>query len=140
MGAWGYGIFEDDMACDFVEDVKENSLAFFQQAFSQVLETEYVEFEEGQAILVSAAYLDNWLHGTQYKNDYEGEEEMSNVNVFGKLYPDLNLEPLRKPAIVALQQVLSDKSELNELWQENEELYFKWKGQIKAIIGRLEKE
>ncbi|MEM1119180.1 MAG: DUF4259 domain-containing protein [Bacteroidota bacterium] len=40
-------------------------------------------------------------------------------------------------AVLALQKVLSDNSELNELWSENDELYPKWKSTLKDLMDRL---
>ena len=44
---------------------------------------------------------------------------------------------LKGIAVENLQRVLSDISELRELWEENVELYPVWRANIEAIIGRL---
>ncbi len=79
----------------------------------------------------------HFLNGTNYRTDNDEETDESNVNLFKSLYKGENLESLKETAIEALKKVISDKSELNELWSENEELYPKWKGNIESLINRL---
>ena len=86
---------------------------------------------------MSAAYIDNLVNGTKYRNDIEELNDESNVNVFGILYKDLEVEDLKLTAVDALKKVIDENSELNELWAENEELYPKWKQNILDIIHRL---
>jgi hypothetical protein len=137
MGTWDYGIFDDDTAYDFVEEIRhsKNPKAIFKQSFDTVLNSDYVDFTDGHGATVSAAYMDNALNGTQYRNDNEDEED--NVNNFKEQFPDIQLEDLKTNAINALKKVIGEKSELNELWKENEALYSKWKGNIEKLIERL---
>jgi len=44
---------------------------------------------------------------------------------------------LKVNAVHALQKVIGENSELNELWAENEELYPKWRQTILDLIERL---
>jgi hypothetical protein len=99
--------------------------------------SEYLEYEEGHAVIVSAAYIDNLVNGTEYRNDNEELNDESNVNVFGILHKDLEVEDLKLIAVSALKKVIDENSELNELWVENQELYPKWKQNILDIIHRL---
>jgi hypothetical protein len=86
---------------------------------------------------VSAAYNDNHVNGIKYRNDNEELNDESNVNVFGVLYKDLEVEVLKLTAIDAFRRVIDENSELNELWAENQELYPTWKRNILDIIHRL---
>ncbi len=132
MGAWGIGIFDNDTALDFsdmlqgVDDHKD----IFENVIETVLLAGYVEEPDCCEMLVSAALIDNALHGTQY-----GDNEFANT--FGKehLNPDFN--SLKPDAVKALQKVIGPKSELNELWLENEELYPAWRQNIEQLITRL---
>lgn len=137
MGAWDCGIFDDDTAYDFDGEIKNDARAFFKSSFENVMLSEYLEYEEGHAVIVSAAYIDNLVNGTEYRNDNEELNDESNVNVFGILHKDLEVEDLKLLAVGALKKVIDENSELNELWAENEELYPRWKQNILDIIHRL---
>lgn len=137
MGAWDYGIFDDDTAYDFFDELAEDPEGFFRSSFEYAVESDYLEYDECHAVTVSAAYIDHLLNGTLYRTDNDHEEDESNVNLFGKLQPNLEVEHLKPLAVKALKKVLSEDSELNELWSENEELYPKWRSNIDELIKRL---
>ncbi|SFW40325.1 DUF4259 domain-containing protein [Cellulophaga fucicola] len=137
MGAWDYGIFDDDTAYDFTDEIKTDAKTFFKSSFESAINSDYLEYDECHMVTVSAAYLDNYLNGTKYRTDSEEEKDESNVNMFSKLNLDLKLDDLKEPAIKALDIVISEKSELNELWSDNEELYPKWKRNLEELISRL---
>ena len=89
----------------------------------KVKHSDYVEYEDGQAILVSAAYIDNHVNKTGYRNDNEDEKLIINVNMFYLLEPNLDLINLIDDLKIGLKKLICNDSELNELWEENEELY-----------------
>lgn len=137
MGAWDYGIFDDDTAYEFDDAIKSDGIDFFKTSFEMALQG-YVDYTDGYAVLVSAAFMDNLLNGTDYRTDTDENDE-ANVNNFGKLNQGLSVDNLIPLAIKSLKAVIGKKSELNELWAENEELYPKWKTNIEELIKRLEK-
>lgn len=137
MGAWDYGIFDDDTAYEFDDAIKSDAKYFFKTSFEMVLQG-YVDYTDGYAAIVSAAFMDNLLNGTVYRTDTDDDDE-ANVNNFGKLNSNLKLNDLVPSAIKSLKKVIGKSSELNELWSENEELYPKWKANIEDLIIRLEK-
>ena len=137
MGAWDYGIFDDDTAYEFTEEIKNDATAFFKASFDNAIATDYLGYDDCHAVTVSAAYLDNLLNGTTYRTDSEEQEDESNVNNFQKLHGDLQIDDLKPLAVRSLEIVISDNSELNELWSENDELYPKWKQNIEELIERL---
>lgn len=137
MGAWDYGIFDDDTAYDFFDEIKEDARAFFITSFEKATSSDYLDFDDCHAVTVSSAYMDNLLNGTIYRNDNEDYKDENNVNLFGSLHKELKVDDLKPLAISALEKVISDNSELNELWSDNEELYPKWKQNIEDLIKRL---
>lgn len=137
MGAWSFGIFDDDTAYEFTGEIKNDAKSFFKASFELAINSDYLEFTECHAVTVSAAYIDCILNGTKYRIDSEDEEDESNINLYKSLNPDIEVEDLKELAIKALQKVISKNSELNELWEENEESYPKWKGNIEELINRL---
>ena len=74
---------------------------------------DYVEYDDGQAILVSAAYIDNHVNNTTYRNDNEDEKSIENVNMFYLLKPNLDFSSLVGDLKIGLQKLISNESELN---------------------------
>lgn len=134
MGAWNCGIFDDDSAYDFVSEIEgaEKPREVFEAALAEALSTDYLEYDACHAVTVSAAYIDSILNGTTYRSD---DETMA---AFVEKNKDLKVDDLTSDAVKALQKVMGDNSELNELWSENEELYPKWKENIEQLIERLQ--
>jgi len=134
MGAWGPGIFEDDAACDFMYEVEESDdpKALFRTSFESAITADYLEYDETHAVTVSAAYIDHILHGTPY--DMEGDVQYDNFMAKHRSLPLADLKPM---AVQALQRILGQDSEMNELWSENEEEYPVWRKTIEDLITRL---
>jgi len=139
MGTWGLGYFDDDSALDFMADVEEsaNPKAVLKNAFDKALEADYLESDEGSAVIVAATYLDRQLNGTKFSA--EDRDEPLEVDTFPDRHPEINLSDLREKAVIALSKVLNENSELHELWRENEEDYPAWKNNVEALILRLKK-
>jgi len=132
MGAWDYGIFDDDTALDISWALRETAdpKTFFKVAFETAIHADYLDYDECHAVTVSAAYIDHLLNGTPYSD----EENMSH---FKTKFPALLLVDLKPLAVTALGVVIGETSELQELWAENEDLYPTWKENIQSLIKRL---
>ena len=133
MGAWDFAVFDDDTAYDVLDDLKESSdiSKDMEKYFDDVIEADYVEYEEGYYALVSAAVLDSVVNDTQYRCDDEDYFEWI------KSLKKIDLTSLQSKAIKAIDVIISDKSELKELWEENEELYSSWREDKRSIQKRL---
>jgi Domain of unknown function (DUF4259) len=134
MGAWGLGVFEDDTALDQLDDFLsfDDPKEFMREAFQYALETDYLEFDEGISVLVCAALLDACCNQIQYEVLEEEDYEALMVTL-----KEANLNELRPLASKALDVVLSINSEIHELWEENEQVYPKWKANLIQLKGRL---
>ena len=134
MGAWGPGIFDDDAAYDFVEILQDTDdpIEVFTSSFETAIAADYLDYDDAHAATVSAAYMDANLNGTTYESENEDA-----LHSFKEEKKNLPVQPLKTLAVKALQKVISDQSELHQLWQENEELYPQWKQNIQSLIGRL---
>ena len=77
MGAWDYKVFDDDTAYDALDDLMASSdvIADMERYFDEVLQAEYVGYEEGHYALVSAAVIDSVLNGVSYSCDEEDYSE-----------------------------------------------------------------
>lgn len=136
MGAWDYGIFDDDTAYDYIYEIdsSDDPKEIFRNAFMHAINAAYLECDDCHAVTVSAAYLDSILNGTKPRVD-EADE---NFYPFIEKNKSLPVSDLKSDAVKALKKVIGEHSELNELWSDNEELYPKWKESIEAMISRLE--
>jgi len=135
MGAWGPGIFDDDTAYDYIEEIEnaENPKDVFIKAFETAMDTDYLEYDDCHAVTVSASYIDSIINGTKPRVDAADE----NFYPFIEKHKMLDVMHLKANAVKALEIVMSDNSELNELWSDNAELYPKWRGNIQDLIDRL---
>lgn len=134
MGAWNYAVFDDDTAYDALDDLRASSeiIADMEEYFDAVAEAEYVEYDEGYYALVAAAVIDSVINGTQYRCDD------ADYFKWTKKLKSFDFTPLRKKAIAAIDAVISDDSELKELWEENEELYSAWREDKISMRERLQ--
>ncbi|WP_351019217.1 DUF4259 domain-containing protein [Shewanella sp. AC91-MNA-CIBAN-0169] len=131
MGASGVGVFDDDTSCDLIDEAVESDAASFIQRVINYKAADYLEYDECQEVIVSATILDSMINGTTYEYD-EGEF----VEWIRKQSLSTVIE-YKSDIIAALKVVLSDKSELKELWSENEEFYPDWVENIKRLISSL---
>jgi hypothetical protein len=133
MGAWGTGIFEDDSALDFLDALAEGAAPFsaMEAALRTALAAEYLDYDEAQAALVSAAVIDAACRGVEL--DGAGEDSATWLAGLDAAHAT----PLRGAAAGACRRLLGPGSELCELWSDNEEDYPAWRAQIEALASRL---
>lgn len=131
MGAWSHEPFGNDTACDW-KLALEGSADFdvIEQAFDQMIEDddEYLDADYGCVVHAAAEVLAKILgQGTQDEVYPEGIEEWIGT---------LTIKPspaLLQKAVKALDLLLSEESELNELWEESGDDYALWKENIAAL-------
>lgn len=132
MGAWNVGIFDDDTAHDCLDEViATEPIDYFEKSFKFAIEASYLEYNDCHRVTVSSAIIDMILNKTQYEIIHNSWEKWINNHKDLKPYLIIDL------AIQALEKVISEDSELNELWSENEVDYPKWKKNIELLILRL---
>lgn len=133
MGAWNYAVFDDDTAYDALEDLKASSeiIADMEKYFDEVIQAEYISYDEGHYALVSAAVMDSVINDIHYRCDEEDYFEWITS------LKHLDFSHLKQKAVKAIDAVLSGSSELRELWEENEELYNSWREDKLSIQERL---
>lgn len=137
MGAWGTGYFEDDAALDFMADVEESRdpKRILTRTFDKAIKAQYIESHEGTAVIVAAAYVDRQTNGTKYSK--HNIDPPLQIDTFPSRNPDHNFSDLREKAVIALNKILGENSEINELWAENDEDYPTWKSGVQQLIMRL---
>jgi len=124
-------IFDDDASCDIINEVMGGDVNELFEKVSEYKESEYLEYEECHEVLVSGAILDAKINGTKYQDAVDGFDSWISSQ-------DINIpKTLQENIVASLKLVLSENSEINELWEENEDDYPTWKGNVKSIITGL---
>jgi len=135
MGAWGYGIFENDETMDWTAElVNEKGIEFLQNTITQVLAEEYIELEAASSALGA---IEVWaaLHGKlshELKAEFEHNEDLEKW-IKEHSRAGIHMKDLAKQAV---KRIL-EESELKELWEESGE-YQKWERTIKDLENRIE--
>lgn len=135
MGAWGFGVFDNDSSCDFVMELSEaeNITERIKETFENVIsETEYIDVDNGSAAWVCICVLDQILNGVSYDcPDIEYDEIIERAD-------KSELETLKDYAVKSVDCILSDISELRELIEECEDKdYNNWRNSIITIKNKF---
>lgn len=137
MGCWGYQILCDDIALDALADLLESDVP--EQAISDFLDgliEDPEEYDAEQYALVAAAAVDASLHGMEL-TFWDEDEENEDLATLRELLDGLELSDLRGKAAEALRLILSEHSELRQLWEENADEYPAWQKNITDLYSRL---
>jgi hypothetical protein len=105
-----------------------------EQYFDDVISADYIEYDNGIAALVAAAVIDSAMNGTAYRCDGE------NLPEWIATLKGIDFSPILSKAAVAITAVISENSELQELWSDNKELYPSWLKEKEDIRERLSKQ
>ena len=134
MGTWGIGVFENDAAADFADDVAKGGLASIEKVFDHVLAVGggYLEASDAAEALAAADIVAR-LGGSH------GVQDAYTASVDGWIARQQSLPP---PALVdkarrCVSRMLNEPSEMLELWAEAGELEA-WKRSVEAVSARLE--
>ncbi|MDF1743638.1 MAG: DUF4259 domain-containing protein [Gimesia sp.] len=130
MGAWGYHTFEDDVTCDWAYDLynTEDPHQFLLLSLTQHLSDGYIEYDSCSSFLGAAETIYALLFHIRDNHPDNFKEWIQNNR-------DLKVADLKPMCVRSLNRVLSEKSELNELWSENEEDYSNWKNNIEVMLN-----
>lgn len=132
MGTWNTGVFENDIALDWVNGLDEShNLEFLSSALDVTRHKGYLDSDEA-VIALAAAELVAALLGVPSS---DLPEEARNW-VESKKH--LDARPLISKAVRTIAEVLSPNSELRELWEENPELLAAWLAKIESLLVRLD--
>lgn len=139
MGAWGYKTFEDDTSLDLLDEWMESDspLEDIRKAIEQALGDDEFDYLSGQVAASTAAIIEFALSPStapDLEDEAEGNERLSDWLL--TLDP-VELTDLIRPTLEAMDRLLSDNSELKELWSENEEEYFNWRSFHEGRRDRL---
>lgn len=132
MGALGMGVFDDDTSCDIIEDAigDETTIQAMVERSTSIDESEYLEYDDCHQIIVSAAMVDSLLNGASHC-------KLEGAGIWLSRQDPNSIAESKMKLVSLLKRVIGPNSELNELWEENEDDYPEWKGNIQGIITSL---
>lgn len=125
MAAWGTKTFEEDTANDWIQELIDSDDAREFIVDSLSTDPGYIEADQGSTILAAGetliALLDEPRAGVPGELvDWCGNNECDDVS------------DLPEVASAAIEKVLGDESELNELWSESED-FDEWKENVESM-------
>lgn len=134
MGTWDIGFFDNDMACDWENEIKEiKTLSHIEDTLKPVIENkdESLDIDLANRALAGAEALARLLLNDGEHNSYTKHLDRW-VKEFNNPIPDklLNL------ALKSLDKVLSSESELLQFWKIRGE-YNNWSKNIHKLKERL---
>ena len=130
MGTWGIGTFDDDTACDWLDEfAEEPSVEFLQQTLAAP-DDGYLELDQCTAFLAAAEIIAGVVAGPR-----PGLPKVA-LGVIASLAPDA-VGPLRSLASQKVRRVLAENSELRELWEENKTEFPTWREGALDLCLRL---
>lgn len=135
MGTWGTGIFDNDSACDWAQDLAESSdLSVIEAALDGVLEagSEYLEVDEATEALAAAEAIAR-LQGNWGVQDAYTER----VDAWVKKTKLVPTPGLAQKAVRAIERVLLPPSELLELWEEAGDHFDEWRATVDDLRSRI---
>ena len=132
MGAWGTGNFDNDTALDWVFELEEvNDLSLIEKTINAVFDDDYIDSDIGCEALIAietiARLIGNFGKDNSYAEDLDSWVKSHNL--------DVNNELMARGK-KALDLIVSEKSELYELWEETED-FDTWKNEIDDLRARL---
>lgn len=130
MSAWGVDVFENDDAQDWLDELVNSMGSDLLEATLALADSDYLEVPEGSQI-VCAAYV---VAALLNKGDEETPEELASWLADNG---NIHAAELIQPAIVGIDRVVAAESELDELWQENEQHYEQWKAKLNNLRDSL---
>ncbi|AXV83359.1 DUF4259 domain-containing protein [Ralstonia solanacearum] len=135
MGAWSHESFGNDDACDFAADVAAtDDLSLVESSLDTVLAAGDDDLEAPEASqAIAAAEVIARLQGRWGLRDAYSE----NVDAWAERTKIAPRRDIVHKAQQALDRILSEPSELLELWQESED-GDKWSDAVRELRGRLD--
>jgi hypothetical protein len=134
MGAWEIDAFGNDDACDWAYELeKSNDLSIVESALDKVIvaSSDYVESPDAcealAAIEVIARLQGNWGVCNSYTEGVDSWVEKNSI---------IPNSLLTQKAHKAIEVILSDNSELKELWEDSDE-YEDWKKSVNELKERV---
>lgn len=132
MGAWGIGIFDNDDAADWISELESaNDSDILSEAIGSAMDAgDYLEAPEGSRLLCACEVIA--ALGGQPSTNLPDE-----VRQWVGNHKTLDASKLISIALQAIDHVLGENSELNQLWKEDENGYSVWRETVLSVKSRI---
>ena len=132
MGAWGVGSFDNDAACDWAYELEHSGdLRVITQSVNAVFTDEFIDADLGAEAIAAIDVMARLRGRPMLKNSYT--EVVDNwVDNHPLTLPQSLIDSAHK----ALQVLMSDASELRELWIDSDEIDA-WLAEVKSLAAKL---
>jgi hypothetical protein len=134
VGAWGTGIFENDAASDFATSVAESEgLKVLEQALDRVLASEgnYLEAPDAEEGLAAAEIVARLMGRSGIRTP-----DTAPIDAWVERMASAPSEELVEKARRSITRILTEPSEILELWQESDD-YAAWRRAVEDVAERL---
>jgi len=135
MGAWDHTTFGNDDACDWGGDLRScEDLSFVEETLDTVIDTgeEYLEAPESSQAIAAAEVVARLQGHFGIRNAYT-----ESVDEWVAAHPQMVRTALAMKVHVALDRILTQPSELLELWEESDD-FMSWKDTITELKNRIQ--
>jgi hypothetical protein len=132
MGAYNFGAFDNDDASDWLSQLWESQgLSFLQRSLTlSFIDQIYLQAPKGSILIAASEVIAEGCGVGSSNLPRQARNWVArNANA-----PYQQLQP---SALRALKRVLGGRSELHQLWRENNELYIQWQQSVVGIKKRL---
>jgi hypothetical protein len=137
MGTWTTTAFGNDFALDWAQDLQESKdLFFIEDTLNNVLSADSAEYLEAPFAAAGLAAIEVLARiyckpGDDDENTQEIDAWVEEVSKKAKRRTDLIEKSQR-----AIEHILSERSELRELWQDSEH-YEDWRASVTDLKARI---
>jgi hypothetical protein len=138
MGTWSTSAFGNDFALDWAQDLQESKdLFFIEDTLNNVLSPDSADYLEAPFAAEGLAAVEVLarLYGKPGEDDENTEDVDAWVEEVGKKASRRRTDLIEKSQR-AIEHILSERSELRELWQESEH-YADWRASVEALKARI---
>jgi hypothetical protein len=131
VGTWGLGTFEDDIACDWLEDLHDSDPIAFFTACLDLEGIEELDYLACIGVVCTAEIL--CAHTAQPRQSLPESAKAWLVN-----HRELALNGFLPSCVTGLYRVIDPTSEMSMRWEDGVENFEAWKNHILDLHHRLE--
>jgi len=132
MAPWGFETFQDELACDWLEDLFDSDPIAFLRHCLDLEQLDYIEYLAGIGVLCSAEIIHGLCAQPRACLPRLAKDWLVN-------FRDLDVSNLLSSAISGMDRVIGTKSELRERWEDNEqwgEEWFRHQAELMQLLRR----
>lgn len=133
MGAWGVETFENDTACDWIEELRNADDPREFLADSLTLDDQNEDYLDADVACFALAACET----VAALNGRPGDDLPDELLEWVAAHESLDVADLRPDCRAIIARVMADNSELKSLWAENKADYPQWRQSVRALRKRV---